>query len=239
MLITAQEIISELELQAIPEKKESFPKFFKTAKGEYAEGDAFLGVTVPVQRKLVQDYALKILRSELLKLLKSPYHEVRHCGVLMLVTQFEKSKTIEEKETVVDFYLQHRASLNNWDLVDASCYKILGRFAYETSKAQLLTQLAEEESLWEKRMAVVGSLYYIKKESYELPERLILKNMNHPHDLMHKANGWMLREIGKKSPERLLEFLQTYYKTMPRTTLRYAIEKLSTVLRKKFLKGEI
>ena len=134
-------------------------------------------------------------------------------------------------------YLNHKKHINNWDLVDNSCYKILGRFCFENNDNGLLKALSEEDNLWSKRMAVVATMHHVKQGQFDLMKELVLKNMQHSHDLMHKANGWLLREVGNKNEEVLLAFLKLHYHKMPRTTLRYAIEKLDEDVRQSFLKG--
>jgi len=233
------EIKSALLELSIPEKAEFFPKFFKTGKGEYSEGDQFIGVTVPEQRMIAKEYYQRISFKELSELLSSPIHEYRLTALLMLVLKFEKSKGLNIKEEIIEFYLQHLPYINNWDLVDTSCYKIIGRYSFENQQESLLRKLSDSEPMWHKRIAVVGTMYYVKKGSFELTKELVTQNLKHPHDLMHKANGWLLREIGNKNERELINYLNQYYKEMPRTCLRYAIEKLDEALRQDYLKGRI
>ncbi|MCU7614436.1 DNA alkylation repair protein [Chryseobacterium sp. GMJ5] len=235
----SEEIKSVLIELSNPEKAEFFPRFFKTGKGEYGEGDQFLGVTVPEQRIVAKAYYQKISLEELSKLLASPFHECRLTALLMLVSKFEKAKDVNSKEEMIEFYLQHLQYINNWDLVDTSCYKILGRYAFENQKDNLLRDLSASELMWHKRIAVVGTMYYVKKGSFGLTKELVTKNLKYPHDLMHKANGWLLREIGNKNEQELINYLNQYYLEMPRTALRYAIEKLDEEIRQDYLKGRI
>lgn len=228
-----------LEVLSIPEKVEFFPRFFKTGKGEYGEGDQFIGVTVPDQRAVAKEYFKIIALEELSQLLSSKIHEHRLTALLILVYKFEKSKDQSEQKEIVDFYLHHLEYINNWDLVDTSCYKILGRYAFENQEDKILIDLSNSEKMWEKRMAIVGTMHYIKKGKFDLTKKFALKNLLHPHDLMHKANGWLLREMGKKNEQELLDFLNLHYKKMPRTCLRYAIEKLDEDLRQDYLKSRI
>lgn len=228
-----------LQFLTIPEKAEFFPRFFKAGKGEYAEGDQFIGVTVPDQRKVAKEYWNKISLTELKKLLSSKIHEHRHTALLMLVTKFEKSKDPKEKSEVVKFYLDNKKHINNWDLVDSSCYKILGRYCFEIEDNSILKKLSAEENLWSKRMGIVGTMWHIKKGKFELTKELALNNLYHEHDLMHKANGWLLREMGNKNESELIDFLNLHYHKMPRTSLRYAIEKLDENVRQDYLKGRI
>ncbi|WHF50847.1 DNA alkylation repair protein [Chryseobacterium gotjawalense] len=234
-----EEIKSALQDLSIPEKKAFLPRFFKAGKGEYAEGDQFIGVTVPDQRKIAKEYWNRISLNELGQLLSSEIHEHRLCSLLMLVSKFEKSKDAKEKKEIVDFYLKNKKYINNWDLVDTSCYKILGRYCFENKEDSILINLSEEDNLWSKRIAVVSTMFHVKKDSFQLLEKLVIRNLNHHHDLMHKANGWLLREMGNRNEQQLLDFLQLHYQKMPRTTLRYAIEKLDENLRQDYLKGRI
>ncbi|WP_332020664.1 DNA alkylation repair protein [Kaistella sp.] len=236
---TVHEVKSALQDLALPEKAAFFPRFFKAGKGEYAEGDEFLGVTVPDQRKVVKEYWNRISLEEIAELLSSTIHEHRHCALLMLVNKFEKAKIEKEKKEIVNFYLKHKKFINNWDLVDNSAYKILGRHAYETKDDDLLRTLSREENMWSKRMAIVATMFHVKRGEFSLLKELALYNLQHPHDLMHKANGWLLREMGNKNVAELQHFLVKNYKNMPRTTLRYAIEKFDEDLRQDFLKGRI
>ena len=234
------QILEALQFLSSPEKKEFLPYFFKTGKGEYAESDQFIGVVVPDSRKLVKEYWQKAELSDVQEILKSEFHEMRLVALLILVNKFEKSKDKTEQKKLVDFYLKNTKYINNWDLVDLSCYKILGRYCFENRKDDILRELSNSDNMWEKRIAIVATMHHIKKgKSFDLTQELVLNNLNHPHDLMHKANGWLLREIGNKDEEVLLDFLKIYYQNMPRTTLRYAIEKLDEDLRQDFLKGRI
>lgn len=234
-----KEIKESLAVLSIPEKAAFFPKFFKTGKGEYGEGDLFLGVKVPDQRAVAKEYYAKISLEELSELIASPYHEHRLTALIMLISKFEKTKDLTIKEEIINFYLKHLDFVNNWDLVDTICYKILGRYAFENQKENLLRELADSDQMWHKRIAVVGTMHYIKKGSFELTKEFVTQNLYHPHDLMHKANGWLLREMGNKNEAELISYLNQYYKEMPRTCLRYAIEKLDEELRQDYLKGRV
>jgi len=233
------EIKQALAILAIPEKAEFFPKFFKTGKGEYGDGDLFLGVIVPDQRKVAKEFYNKISPGELSELLSSKYHEHRLTALLMLILKFEKSKAKSQQKEIVEFYLNHLDFINNWDLVDTSCYKVLGRYCFENQEEKLLIDLSNSDKMWEKRIAIVGTMHYIKKGNFELTKEFAERNLQHPHDLMQKANGWLLREMGNKNESELLDFLNLHYKEMPRTCLRYAIEKLDESLRQDYLKGRI
>lgn len=235
-----EQILEALQFLSNPEKKDFLPYFFKTGKGEYAEGDKFIGVVVPDSRKIVKEFWQKAEISDVQEILKSEFHEMRLVALLILVNKFEKSKEEKEQKKLVDFYLKNTKYINNWDLVDLSCYKLLGRYCFENQKDDVLRKLSNSENMWEKRIAIVATMHHIKKgKTFDLTQELVLNNLNHPHDLMHKANGWLLREIGNKDEEILLDFLRKHYQNMPRTTLRYAIEKLDEDLRQDFLKGRI
>lgn len=234
-----EDIKNALAELSIPEKAAFFPKFFKTGKGEYGEGDLFLGVKVPDQRAVAKDFYDKISLEEIAELLNSDYHEHRLTAVFMLVLKFEKAKDKNVKKEIADFYLNNLKGINNWDIVDSSCYKILGRYAFENDLDEILIRLSEAENMWHKRIAVVGTMHHVKKGNFELTKKLVLKNLLHSHDLMHKANGWLLREMGNKNEKELLDFLNVNYSKMPRTSLRYAIEKLDENLRQDYLKGKI
>ncbi|WDF47685.1 DNA alkylation repair protein [Chryseobacterium sp. KACC 21268] len=234
-----KEVKQALSDLSIPENVEILQKFFKTGKGEYAEGDLFIGVRVPDQRKVAKEFYNKISLEELSELLSSKYHEHRLTALLMLILKFEKSKEKSLQKEIIDFYLSHLDFINNWDLVDTSCYKILGRYCFENQEEKLLIDLSNSDKMWKKRIAIVGTMHYIKKGSFELTKEFAERNLHHPHDLMHKANGWLLREMGNKNEQELLGFLNLHYKEMPRTCLRYAIEKLDESLRQDYLKGRI
>lgn len=233
------QILEALNDLLTQEKAEFLPRFFKTGKGEYAEGDQFIGVAVPDSRKIAKHFSLTTNLADIQEIIQSEYHEMRLVALLILIQKFEKSKGKNEQEQIIHFYLKNTQYINNWDLVDVSCYKILGRFCFENKKDEIFRTLAESENMWENRIAIVGTMYYIHKGEFDLTKEIALKNLHHSHDLMHKANGWLLREIGKKNETELLNFLKIHYKTMPRTSLRYAIEKLDEDLRQNFLKGDI
>lgn len=232
------EITTALQAIAIPENVSILQRFFKTGVGEYAEGDVFIGVKVPEQRKVAQAFFRDTSLSAIEQLLTSPIHEYRQTALFILVLQFQKSKKIKERQLIFDFYLQHKDHINNWDLVDGSTYKIVGPYLHETRNFDYLYQLAADDNMWTKRIAVV-SLWYLWKQGYiRQGLDLITMNLTHPHDLMHKANGWMLRELGKLNELEMLQYLEKHYAEVPRTTLRYAIEKLDSFTRQNILKGK-
>ncbi len=238
MTILIEQIIEALKDRAIPEKASFLHGFFKTGLGEYGEGDQFLGVKVPDQRAIAKQFFKAISLDELSELIQNPFHEVRLTGLMALVYRYEKIKSETEQRKLVDFYLAHLDFVNNWDLVDSSCYQILGHFYWKKDKS-LFYELADSGHLWRQRVAMISSFFWIKKGEFGDALALAEKLKNHPHDLMHKAVGWMLREIGKRDFDSEFEFLKKHYRTMPRTALRYAIEKFPEELRQDFLKGRV
>lgn len=228
---------AELEKFSDPEKAAFFPRFFKTGPGEYGEGDRFIGVTVPNQRKVAKKFFRQATLTELRELVTSGIHEHRQTALFMLVYRFERASQDEKKE-IVDFYLEHVDYVNNWDLVDSSADKILGAWLYDKPR-DLLYEFARSNHLWKKRIAMMSTFYYIKKNQYEDALNIAEILLKDSHDLIHKAVGWMLREIGKRDLDVELEFLKRHYREMPRTMLRYAIERFDPELRERFLKGLI
>jgi len=234
-----QELKKELRAAVDPAKAAFFPRFFKAGPGQYAEGDKFLGVTVPNQRiiaKKYKDLSLSVIE----ELITSSWHEERLTGLLILVNRYKKADEVEKK-TVYNFYLSHTKNINNWDLVDTSAEHIVGSFLQNRpEKMEVLTKLAHSSSLWERRISMLSTFHYIKQgnpgEAIEIAEILLQDT----HDLIQKAVGWMLREIGKRCDQQLLiEFLNEHYLSMPRTALRYAIEHFSEETRQKYLNGKI
>lgn len=219
----AETIKKELKKLADKEKSVKLSGFFKTGKGQYGEGDVFIGITVPDQRKtakLFYDTGL----SEIEKLLDDPIHECRLTALLILIQKYSKADETEKKD-IVDFYLSKTSKINNWDLVDLSAHQIIGNYYFNRDR-EILYKLAKSSSMWEQRIAVVSTYYFIKRNDFK--EILAFSEMllDHKHDLIHKATGWMLRETGKMDLSVLKKFLDKHHKVMPRTMLRYAIEKL-------------
>ena len=217
-------ITNRLQALSDAEKREIFPKFFKAGKGEYGEGDRFLGVTVPNIRaiaKLHKDISIEEIRG----LIQSEWHEVRLCALIIMV---EKSKKKDEalRKELFNLYLSQTERINNWDLVDLSCRFIIGEYLLDKSR-DILYQLAQSPLLWDNRIAIVSTYAFIRKGQLEDTYALSDLMMQHPHDLMHKAVGWMLREAGKRDSERLYDYVMSHRADMPRTMLRYAIEKFS------------
>lgn len=227
-------IEKEIRKKADKSVAENSKRFFKTGKGEYAEGDKFLGVTVPDLRRIAKKHHHLDLDT-IKESLTSEFHEIRLCGFILLVNQYEKTKNDTVLDRLYKTYVGNFRYLNNWDLVDVTCYKIVGPHL-ENSDRKDLYKWARSKNLWERRVAIISTFYYIKKndlnDAYKISEILL----NDEHDLMHKAVGWMLRECGKKDQERLEKFILKHVKEMPRTMLRYAIEKFPEARRKQILK---
>ncbi|MFK7855361.1 MAG: DNA alkylation repair protein [Granulosicoccus sp.] len=213
---------------------EQSTRFFKTNSGEYAEGDVFLGIRVPVLRGLVKTFSGAPL-NELVTVLRSRFHEERLFALFVLVFQYERADaTMQQK--LVDTYLKNTRYINNWDLVDSSAYKILGPYLFDKNREVLVT-LATSTCMWERRIAIISTLYFIKNEQYEDTLKIARVLLQDEQDLIHKAVGWMLREVGNKDKAIEESFLKTHYSTMPRTMLRYAIEKFSKQERQAYLSG--
>ena len=230
------ELVEKIQDYANPEKAKILQKFFKTGEGEYGEGDIFLGVTVPELRNIVKDfYGLNLIKIE--RLLHSKIHEHRLTAIIILGEKYKRAKE-EEKENIFNFYLNNTKNINNWDLVDLSAPGIVGGFLFEKNK-KVLYKLVQSENLWEKRIAIISTFAFIRKEEFEDCLAISELLLNDGHDLIHKAVGWMLREVGKRNLEVEEEFLKQHYKDMPRTMLRYAIEKFDEEKRKMYLRGEI
>lgn len=216
------------------DKKEILQSFFKTGKGEYGEGDIFLGVVVPDSRRVAEKYQ-DLSLAQIEELLNSKIHEERLVALFVLVRQFEKGDE-KMRDKICRFYLAHTKNINNWDLVDTSAYKILGAYLWQNKKEnKILEKLAKSENLWERRISMISTFYFIKQGSYEWTLKIAKILMKDEHDLIHKAVGWMLREVGKKDEKTLIEFLEKYKNSLPRTALRYAIERLPLLQKKKML----
>lgn len=231
-----EQVQADIRAEVDPAKAMFFPKFFKAGPGEYAEGDKFLGVTVPKQRAIAKRYYKNITLKELGVLIKSPWHEDRLTTLFMLVLQFQKGSPVTKNE-IFDLYVENTKYVNNWDLVDSSADKIVGPWLETSSyKMKVLNKLAMSRSLWERRIAMIATYHYIRQgkadEAIEIAQVLV----NDDHDLIQKAVGWMLREIGKRvDRDILVSFLEKHAATMPRTTLRYAIEHMNEPSRRYYL----
>ncbi len=229
----ASDVIFALETLRNPEKAQILARFFKTNVGEYGHGDVFLGITVPAQRKIAQKFQ-EISREELSKLLQSSVHEHRFTALEILVMQFERASAREQKQ-IVAFYLAHTKWINNWDLVDTSAPYILGAYLVHEKDRSILLKLATSTHLWERRIAIVSTYALIRTGRFEETLQISEQLLSDSHDLIHKAVGWMLREVGKKDAEVLRTFLATHAHTMPRTMLRYAIEKFGKEERERWM----
>ena len=251
-MANAHEIIEYMESLRNEEQRQVLMRFFKTAPGEYGYGDEFLGLKVPQTREVVKAAGADFPLSEIPTLLMNRWHEVRLCGFLILVAKFEKLASkrsennpdaISQRDEIVTMYLQYAEQANNWDLVDLSVHKILGHWLLLSTdlgdrdyKLRLLDELAASPCLWKQRMSIVCSWKTSQQGDPSWCLRYAEVHLHHPHDLMHKAVGWMLREMGKRvSMELLREFLRQHAHEMPRTMLRYAIEKMSDKERKEWM----
>ena len=234
--MSAPSVLTELKLLASPKKAFEMQRFFKTGVGEYGHGDIFLGVTVPQTRIIARAYS-DLSFTEIEKLTKSDFHEARLCGLVILCNQFKKSKEPTQQNKAFEFFIDqlHKDRINNWDLVDVSAPTIGQYLVTSKNPMPLLKKLSKSESLWERRVSMIFTFAFLRagelEPTYEMAERLL----NDEHDLIHKAVGWMLREMGKRDPLLLRSFLRQYASQMPRTTLRYSIEKLPERERKKWL----
>jgi 3-methyladenine DNA glycosylase AlkD len=239
----AKKIILAIKKEADSQKAKHLQRFFKTGPEEYGEGDLFLGLTVPTQRSIVKDFKNRLNLKDLKVLIVNPYHEVRLVGLLLLVEFFKKASNQLEKKVLVDFYLDHSSYINNWDLVDLSAYKIVGQYLFEINQEKklqktpkLLGSLAKSDLLWDRRIAILSTFPFVRAGQF-LPTLELAKILiNDQEDLMHKAVGWLLREVGKRDEQVLTAFLDEYTLEMPRTMLRYAIEKFPEKKRQFYLK---
>lgn len=237
MLVNIQKDLQNL---ADKEQAKNLQRFFKTGKGEYGEGDLFLGLKVPQVRKIVAKYYKTTELNDLEVLLFNNFHEIRLTAFLILVKKYEHAKNENEKKKIVDFYLANLERANNWDLVDLSAPRILGAYLLDklSEDREVLYDLVSSSNLWRQRVAILATFTFIKNEQFTDVLKISLLLLNHQHDLIHKAIGWMLRELGKKDQFLLEKFLQENYKKIPRTTLRYSIERFEKEKRLKFLKGQ-
>lgn len=227
---TYSSIFEDLRSFSSPDKKEILQRFFKTGKGEYGEGDKFLGVKVPEVRKVARNYA-DVSFDVLDALMENEWHECRLCALVILVSKFKTAP-----EQVVEFYLSHTAAINNWDLVDLSSPYILGEWLVDKTDRSILYRLAKSDNMWEQRISVVSTLMLIRKGQYSDTMALAELFLDTGHDLMRKAVGWMLREVGKRDDDLLVSFLEKHHQRLPRTTLRYAIERFTPDQRSYFMK---
>ena len=232
--MNANEISKRLQKMGDKQDARFLQGFFKTGTGQYGEGDIFLGIRVPAVRKLAKEYNNLPLK-EILSLLKSPFHEVRLFALILFVNIFTKGdETIQKK--IYDLYVANTRYINNWDLVDISAPNIVGAFLLTKSRKPLY-QLAKSKTLWERRIAVLATFYFIKNNQFDDSLKIAGILLRDKEDLIHKATGWMLREIGKRDTESAEVFLQKHCRTMPRTMLRYAIERFTPAKRQKYMDG--
>jgi 3-methyladenine DNA glycosylase AlkD len=230
------EIRNEIHKQKNNSQAVILQRFFKTGKGEYGEGDVFFGIKVPVQRKIVKSFK-NLPLDDIKVLIHSPIHEERLIATLILVEQFKKADSQNQK-IIFDFYLKNSKGINNWDLVDLSAPNIIGTFLLDKDKS-LLYKFAESINLWERRIAILSTFTFIRDGNFNDALKISEILLHDKHDLIHKATGWMLREVGNRNMTVEEKFLRKYYKVMPRTMLRYAIEKFPETKRKKYLEGKI
>lgn len=228
-------ISKQIEALRNPAKAEFLARYFKTGPGEYGAGDIFLGLTVPQVRKIARENRTPTF-AELQKLISGSIHEYRLAALFILTFQFEKG-TPAERRKIFMFYLKNRKFINNWDLVDLSAPNILGEYLWDLDKnPAVLYRLAKSKRIWDRRIGILACFAFIRRNSFDVPLRVVLMLVHDPHDLMHKAVGWMLREMGKRSLLAEEKFLKKHYTTMPRTMLRYAIEKFPEAKRRTYLK---
>jgi 3-methyladenine DNA glycosylase AlkD len=234
--MSAKQAIADLKALASVGKAAELQRFFKTGPGDYAEGDHFIGVVVPQTRKVAARYK-DLPLNEIAKLTDSDIHEVRLCGLIILTNQFKRSKEVNERKKLFDYYLKElkAGNVNNWDLVDVTA-PTLGEYLLNVEEPMLvLNKLAKSKSLWERRVSVVFTFAFLRAGDLEPTYEMAERHLGDKHDLMHKAVGWLLREMGKRDPGLLRTFLQEYCAEMPRTALRYSIEKFSESERRKWL----
>ena len=233
---TLTNLKKEIKSKANSKKAKILQRFFKTGPGEYGEGDIFLGITVPEERKIAKKYNLLALK-DVEELLRSKIHEERLIALFILIKHFQNGNE-ETQKKIFNLYLRNTKNINNWDLVDLSADKIVGAYLFNKSKA-IIYKLAVSKNLWERRIAIIATFYFIKNNQYEETLKISEILLRDEHDLIHKAVGWMLREVGKRSFETEEKLLRKHYKKMPRTMLRYAIEKFPEKRRKEYLQGRV
>jgi len=236
MSVRIAELRKKIKSTASPEISKTMQWFFKTREGEYGEGDVFAGLKVPTQRKLAREFR-DLPLTDLKILLNSSIHEERLISLFILVDNYERGDD-KERGKIFSFYLKNRKGINNWDLVDLSAPKIIGKHLLSKDKS-LLFKFALSKNLWERRIAVLSTFEFIKNNDFVVALQISEILLHDNHDLIHKAVGWMLREIGKRDLQAEEKFLKLNYKKMPRTMLRYAIEKFPETKRKKYLQGKI
>lgn len=230
--MSASAIHRQMKGLANPSRAAGVSRFFKSAPGQYGDGDRFLGIRVPMLRKLAAKYQAVSLRG-LSRLLRSPWHEERLLALLILVRQYSSAEPAH-REAIYRLYMSRTAQINNWDLVDCSAAHIVGAHLRDGNRTRLL-RLAKSKALWERRIAIIATFHYVKHGEFDETLRVARLLRDDPHDLIHKAVGWMLREVGKRSRAVEEAFLEQHAKRMPRTMLRYAIERFPQKLRRRYL----
>jgi 3-methyladenine DNA glycosylase AlkD len=230
--VNASFVVRQLQRNADPRRATSSQRFFRTAPGEYGAGDRFLGLTVPRLRELAREYR-DLELSEIENLLESPWHEARLLAVVLLADRYPKADA-PTQERIYRLYIRRTDRINNWDLVDASAPAVVGAHLLRRSRAPL-RRLSRSRNLWERRISVVATQYFINRGEFDDTLRLAELLMDDEHDLIHKAVGWMLREVGKRDEAVLLSFLERHAGAMPRTALRYSVERLSPLRRKRYM----
>lgn len=232
----AQRIIARLQGMASAADAVFLQRYFRTGPGEYGEGDRFLGIRVPVLRRLVREYR-GVPVGQVAELLRSPWHEARLLALLLLVDAYARGDA-DAREAIYRLYLDSTAHVDNWDLVDSSAPHVVGAHL-ENRDRGVLDELARSESLWERRIAILATLHFIRRGDFATTLHVAELLLHDPHDLIHKAVGWMLREVGNRDRAAEEVFLRRHCRTMPRTMLRYAIEKFPPALRRAYLRGEV
>lgn len=233
-MVNLSALQNELQALGSPEKAAFLSHFFKTGKGQYGEGDQFLGIKMPEIRAVVAKYS-SLSIYDWTELLHSPFHEFRMAALIGLMNRFQKSKKdVALQKAIFDIYLNNLDFINNWDLVDVTCRDIVGAYLLHRERS-ILYELAQRPHLWAQRVAIVSTWYFISRNQFSDTIRISELLLSHKHDLIHKAVGWMLREIGKRDELVLEEFLDTHVKLMPRTALRYSIERFPDSKRKYYL----
>ena len=231
-------LLQEMLSHADPSQVEGLSRFFKTGPGQYGEGDKFLGIKVPVTREVVQNCWRQTSLDDVEECISSDYHEIRLAALLTLVQLFSHAKKdVRKQKEYVDFYLYRTDRINNWDLVDLSCYPLLGEWLLDKDRSILYHLARNGKTIWEQRIGIVSTMTFIRHGQLDDTFAIADVLLHHQHDLIHKAVGWLLREAGKKNKTALTDFLDPRYKTMPRTMLRYAIEKFPQEERESYLRG--
>lgn len=231
-----QEFLEAMQAEIKPDFAARHALFFKAIPKGYGEGDVFWGLTVPLQRQIGKMYYKQLSLEDYVTLIKHPVHEIRLTTLMMMVQRFARNK--EDQEAIVQLYLENTDYINNWDLVDCSAHYILGPWFMHRPRTKLF-ELAQSDHLWKQRIAMLTTFHFIKQKDFATALQLAELLLHHKHDLIHKAVGWMLREIGNRDYDTEYRFLCQHYGTMPRTMLRYAIEKFDEPVRQDFLKGKI